>query len=125
MIPKKPSKPKYRNIKVTYNGMTFDSTKEKNYYLILKDREHRGEIHDLKLQVPYELQPSYELNGKKIRNIVYIADFVYMENIKGEIPISREVVADVKPSKNYQTTEYKLKKKMFGYKYGVEIKELY
>lgn len=48
-----------------------------------------------------------------------------METIKGEIPISREVVADVKPSKEYQTTEYKLKRRCFGYKYGVEIKELY
>ena len=116
---------KYRNKKVEYQGIKFDSTKEKNYYLILKDRERKGEIYDLKLQSEYELQPAYELNGKKIRPIIYRADFVYMERLNGDIPMAKEVVADVKPSKTYQTPEYKLKKKMMGYVYGIEIKELY
>ena len=116
---------KYRNTKVEYKGIVFDSRKERDYYMILKDREQKGEIYDLKLQVPYELQPAYELNGKKIRPITYIADFVYMERLKSDIPSSIEVIADVKPSKDYQTEVYKLKKKLFEYKYHVEIKELY
>lgn len=80
--------------------------------------EKAGEIKDLQRQVRYELQPSYKINGKTIRKIEYIADHVYYEN--GEL-----VVEDVKPSKTFQTDVYKIKKKMFMYKYGMEITEIY
>ena len=71
-------------------------------------------IEDLKRQVRFELQPSYEINGKKIRSINYIADFTYRE--KGKLH-----VIDVK---GVRTNEYKLKKKMFEYKYNIEIEEV-
>ena len=56
---------KYHNRKVEYydpglkETITFDSEKERNYYLILKDRERRGEIKDLKRQVEIEIQRSF------------------------------------------------------------------
>lgn len=67
----------------TYNGITFDSQKEMEYYrdvvcVGLKD----GTITDCKLQVKYELQPKYTYNGKTILPINYVADFVitYSDN---------------------------------------------
>ena len=46
---------KYKNKKATYDGITFDSTKEKNRYVALKQLESFGIIKDLKTQVPYLL----------------------------------------------------------------------
>ena len=46
---------KYRNKKVQYDEMTFDSKKEYSYYLKYKLMEQAGEIKDLKMQVPFTL----------------------------------------------------------------------
>lgn len=105
---------KYHNQKVIYNGIKFDSQREKNYYIKLQLLQEYNMIEDLKRQVKFELQPSYEINGKKIRSINYIADFTYRE--KGKLH-----VIDVK---GVRTNEYKLKKKMFEYKYNIEIEEV-
>lgn len=105
---------KYHNQKVIYNGIKFDSQREKNYYIKLQLLQEYNMIEDLKRQVKFELQPSYEINGKKIRSINYIADFTYRE--KGKLH-----VIDVK---GVRTNEYKLKKKLFEYKYNIEIEEV-
>jgi len=109
-------------VRVMYDNINFMSKKERDRYIVLKDREKHGLIKDLKLQVHYEITPSYELNGKKIQKSEYIADFVYMQKLDGDIPMWKEVVEDVK---GYKTQEYKLKKKWIGYRYHVEIKEIY
>lgn len=109
------SSSKYKNNKITYRGETFDSKKEFEYYLILKDREKRGEITDLKRQVPIEIQPAFvDRQGNKIREITYKADFYYYD-IKG-----RDHVVDVK---GYKTEVYKLKKKLLAYM-GIIIEEV-
>ena len=105
---------KYHNKKVIYDGIKFDSQKEKNRYIGLKQMEKLGIIQNLQRQVKYELQPSFKLNGKTIRTITYIADFVYIQD-------GVEVIEDVK---GMRTKEYLLKKKMFEYKYQKEIKEI-
>lgn len=117
---KKPSK--YHNRKVEYRDpktckvITFDSEKERDYYLLLKDREQRGEIIDLKRQVEIEIQPGFILpSGEKIRPITYRADFTYKTNPYGVIHI-----IDVK---GYKTEIYKLKKKLLAYK-GYYIEEV-
>lgn len=115
-------KPKYGNKKVTYNNIKFDSVKEKDRYLLLKDMERLGQVEDLQLQVKFELQPKFEINGKKIREISYIADFTYYKVYKGEIPVREYVVEDVKGYRKDKT--YLLKKKMFMYKYQTEISEV-
>lgn len=111
-------KSKYRNKKVLIDGIWFDSQKEGKRYLELKQKEKLGEISDLRLQVKFELQPSFKINGKTIRAINYVCDFLYKEN-------GNEVIEDVKASKKFQTDIYKLKKKLFEYKYKIEIKEIY
>lgn len=105
---------KYHNKKCIYKNIKFDSLKERNYYIILEQLEKTGQIKDLKLQVKYELQPSFKLNGKTIRAINYIADFTYLKD-------NKLVVVD---TKGFRTKEYLLKKKMFQYKYGMDIVEL-
>ncbi len=118
-----PTKSKYHNQKIEYNGETFDSKKEYEYFLILKDREKRGEIIDLKRQYPIEIQPAFEMpNGKKIRAITYIADFVYYEVLPDSYRsmIYPRHVVDVKGMK---TDVYKLKKKLLAYR-GIFIEEV-
>lgn len=105
---------KYHNKKVEYDGIKFDSEKEKNRYIGLKQLERLGIIQNLQRQVKYELQPSFKLNGKTIRSITYIADFVYIQD-------GVEIIED---TKGFKTKEYLLKKKLFEYKYQKEIKEI-
>lgn len=105
---------KYKNKKVVCDGIKFDSIKEKNYYIKLKTLEELGRIRDLKLQVKFELQPSFKFKQNTIRAINYIADFTYIdENNKLHIVDTKGVKTDV----------YKLKKKMMNYK-GYEIEEI-
>lgn len=99
---------KYHAQKTELDGITFDSRKEANRYALLKQQERFGLISNLQRQVSFELQPGYTNNqGKKVRPITYVADFVYEE--AGE-----KVVEDVK---GFRTKEYELKKKLFEYKY--------
>ena len=107
---------KYHNKKVVYDGRTFDSIKEKNYYINLKLLEKAGKIKDLELQKEFELQPSYRLNKKTNRKITYRADFTYKTTEDDKLH-----VIDVK---GYRTDVYRLKKKMFEYKYRIEIEEI-
>lgn len=112
LLGKRPSK--YHNDKVNFRGLTFDSKKEFEFYLILKDREKRGEISDLQRQVVYEIQPAFtDRLGNKHRAITYKADFVYK---CGDMVH----VVDVKGMK---TEVYKIKKKLLAYK-GVIIEEV-
>lgn len=112
---------KYKNKKIIYDGITFDSIKEKNRYIELKILEKSGLIKDLELQKVFELQPSFKKNDKTYRKITYKSDFYYFDNENGKY-----IVEDVKASEKFKTEVYKLKKKMFEYKYNdLEIREIY
>ncbi len=105
---------KYKNKKVEYKGMKFDSKKEYIRYLVLEDMQRKGEIFDLQRQVPFQLVPPFELNGKKYKAMKYIADFVYKKG-------GKTIVEDVK---GIRTDVYKIKKKLMAYTYKIEIKEI-
>lgn len=108
---------KYMNKKVTVDGIKFDSALESYRYLELKLLERAGEIKDLARQVRFELQPKYKKNGKTIQPIYYVADFVYYDVTK-----NKKIVED---TKGFKTETYKLKKKIFEYKYqDLEIREI-
>lgn len=107
---------KYHNKKVEYDGYTFDSIREKNYYIKLKLLEKAGKIKELELQKEFELQPSFKLNNKTSRKITYRADFTYKTTEDDKLH-----VIDVK---GFRTDVYKLKKKLFEYKYRIEIEEI-
>lgn len=106
---------KYKNQRTQYKGISFDSKKECEYYIYLENLEAQGAISELKRQVKFELQPSFKHNGKTIRAINYVADFTFYDQ-QGKFHI-----VDAKGSKDTLTETFKIKSKMFLYKYGTEI----
>ena len=109
---------KYNNIKTQYDGIKFDSKKECARYCELKQLEKLGVISSLRLQPRYVLQDKFVINGRTERSISYVADFEYWDNEKQKM-----VVEDVK-SPATKTPVYKIKKKLFEKRYGVEITEI-
>ena len=120
---------KFGNKRVTVDGIRFDSKKEAKFYLFLREAEKKGEISDLRLQVPYELIPAiYEdqvihlkTKDKVVTKCVqkavyYVADFVYTETATG--------IQAVVDTKGYRTEVYKLKKKMMRAFKGINIIEV-
>jgi hypothetical protein len=117
-----PKESKYHNRKADYRDpktgetITFDSEKERDYYLLLKDRERRGEIRHLNRQYEIEIQPAFtDKKGTKIRAIKYKADFYFYDR-----SLKSWRVIDVK---GFKTEIYKLKKKLLAYK-GIIIEEV-
>ena len=75
---------KYHNRKTQIENIVFDSKKEAQRYCELKLLEKKGEISQLQRQVPFELIPAeVGADKKKLRSIVYIADFVYLTEKDG------------------------------------------
>ena len=111
---------KYGNRKVQIDGYSFDSVQEGNRYLELKYMLLAGEIEDLEMQKPYELQPAFRnaVTGKLERPIYYRADFVYKDVKTGET-----VIEDVKSEATRKDRTYQLKRKMMAYK-GLYIEEV-
>lgn len=99
---------KYGNIKVIVDNIKFDSKMESDYYVYLKEQKRKNLIKDFELQPIFVLQPSFKKNGKTYRKIEYRADFKIIHN-DGSISI-----VDIK---GMETTEFKLKQKIFEYKY--------
>lgn len=122
---------KYRNEKVTFQGIEFDSKKEMQRYMVLLDVQRQGRISDLQRQVKFELIPAIteeyveHLKTKdKIKTrtvqfaINYICDFTYMKD-------GKMVIEDIKASKSMLTKEYLLKKKLLFAIHGLNIREVY
>ena len=132
---------KYRNKKITVDGITFDSRKEYVRWCELSLMERAGVITGLDRQVKFELIPAqyrtvetgelYKKNDPK-RGIragdpktkevcleqacVYIADFAYKQD-------GRQVVEDTK-SKVTKTKDYVIKRKLMLWLYGIKIREV-
>lgn len=104
---------KYHAKKTVVDGITFDSRREADRYLVLKGMEEEGVIDGLRRQVRYELIPAFDVGGRHYRPVFYVADFVYMED-------GKEVVEDVK---GMRTDVYRLKSKLFARRYGMSIRE--
>jgi len=106
---------KYHNKKCEYKGIKFDSLKEMNYYKKLELLQNYGKISELKRQVPFVLIETFKLEDKTYRQTKYIADFVYKDE---------DGKYHVVDTKGFRTPEYKLKKKLMAWKYGIEIEEV-
>ena len=102
---------KYKNNKVEVDGHVFDSKRESEIYLQFKILKQRGIITKMELQPRFLLQPSFRYEGKTIRAIYYQADFriTYSDG--------KEEVVDVKSYITEKNPVYRLKRKMFLYKY--------
>ena len=103
---------KYHNTKTVADGIKFDSKLEAERYAQLKMMERAGVIRDLELQPEYELIPSFRKNGKTWRRTVYKADFRYIL-AEGD----RIIIEDVKGSTAVITDVFRLKQKLFEYRY--------
>ena len=103
---------KYHNKKTFIDGIKFDSKLEAERYAQLKMMERAGVIRDLKLQPEYELIPSFRKNGKTWRKTVYKADFRYIL-----CEDDKTIIEDVKGSTAVITDVFRLKQKLFEYKY--------
>ena len=132
---------KYRNRKVTIDGVTYDSKKEYNRWCELRLLEKAGRITDLQRQVPFELIPAQYRTietGERYKNnhlargiragdpktkevcleqsCVYYADFVYQQD-------GRQVVEDTK-TRATATKDYVIKRKLMLERYGIQIREV-
>lgn len=96
---------KYKNKKTFVEGILFDSKKEAQKYVDLK-KDPR--VRSIKLQPSYLLQEAFEKNRKKYRAIYYKADF--------EIEYWNGSSAAL-DTKGFKTEVFKLKEKLFHYKY--------
>lgn len=111
---------KYKNKKVVYDGIKFDSKKEGARYWQLKQLEKLGYIKDLKMQVPYLLIDTIKYKGKTYPKTQYYADFQYMEVKTGKV-----IVEDVKSEITRKDKTYRLKIKLLLSKYpDIDFEEI-
>lgn len=90
---------KYGAVKKDVDGIKFDSTSEAAYYIYLKENWIQHER-----QKKYLLQEKFIANdGSKIQPIYYVSDFSYWD-----------MVVDIK---GLPTSDAKIKRKMFMYRY--------
>ena len=105
---------KYLNKKTIVDGIEFSSKKEANYYQQLKLLQRAGEVIKFELQPEFVLQNKFKKNGKMIREIKYIADFLV------EYRDGRKEIID---TKGFHNNLFRLKQKLFEYKFpDLELK---
>lgn len=110
---------KYRSNKTVYKNITFDSKKEAQRYGELILLEKANMIKNIVIQPKFILQEKFRKNGKMIRAITYSADFSYID-----LETNKLVVEDVKSAYTKKNPVYRIKKKMFEYKFkDLEIRE--
>lgn len=130
---------KYGARKAEADGIVFDSSKERDRYLVLHDALMHGQIRDLELQPRYELVPPVrheetvhlKTKDKTVtvcdqRAIEYVADFRYVRASDGET-----VVEDVKmgnsekEARKFLPKDYLLKRKMMLALKGIMVREVH
>ena len=120
---------KFRNKKIVYDGICFDSKKELSRFKELKLLESSGTIQNLQRQVKFILIPAQRepdtvgkrggiVKGKVIeREVSYVADFVYKKD-------RRTVVEDVKSAITRKEPLFVVKRKLMLHVHGIRIKEI-
>jgi len=107
---------KYNNTKTEYEGIMFDSKKELYMYIALKKWLDEGRIENLELQKTYELQPRFSVRKGKVlrinRPITYTPDFVFFDKQENRLRVL--------DAKGMKTETYKIKRKLFEYKFREE-----
>jgi len=113
---KKKKGSKFKNVKVETDGIKFDSKKEQDHYLFLKDEEAAGNIKELNCQVRFRLKISEQLI------CAYVADFVFHHKDSSGKWITQ--VEDVKSEFTRKNPVYRIKKKLMKAIYGIDIVEI-
>jgi len=106
-------KQKYNNVRVNFEGISFDSKKELHRYLELKSMEKDGLIKDIECHPTFRLETEsgkpirYRGKGHNLklgRQVRYIADFKYTRISDGKV-----IVEDVKSPITANLPAFKLK----------------
>lgn len=93
------------------DGILFASQSEADRYKELTILQKSGDVISFEIQPRYILQDAFKKNGKAWRAISYVADF-RIHWADGHTSIE-----DVKGSLGFQTDVFKLKQKLFEFKY--------
>lgn len=96
------SRNKYHNKKIDTEDGKFDSMYEYQKWCELKLLEKNGEISNLKRQVKFNVIPQIKTQAGTLREINYIADFIF----------EKDGILYVADSKGIETPEYKIKKRL-------------
>lgn len=118
-FPKKNKPPKYGNTKTEYDGLKFDSIKERDRYLQLLEKIKYGGVSCLQRQVEFELVPKTD----RFKAITYVADFTYKDRF-GSLIVEDVKPWDKKKRKYYLTKEYLIKKKLMYRVHKILVKEI-
>ena len=111
-------KNKYGNKICNYDGFKFHSIRERNRYIVLKEKQDKGQIKDLRMQVAFVLAAAVELDGRKRPALKYVADFVYDD------VTSSNTIRVVEDSKGFRTADYRIKRHLMMSVHGIEVKEV-
>ncbi len=106
---------KYRNTKVTVDGITYDSKGEYARWCQLKLEEKVGAISHLQRQVVFILAPSVILRGRKKPCLKFTADFAYMRD-------GANIVEDFKSSATAEETAFRMRLHLMRSVHGIEVK---
>lgn len=98
---------KYWAERTKVDEIDFDSKKEANRYNELRILEKAWKITNLRLQPKFLLQESFKYNWCTEKRVSYVSDFAYTQD-------NEKIVEDVKW---FKTDIYKIKRKLFLYKY--------
>lgn len=116
---------KYKNKKVSINGIIFDSQKEASHYWELWVRSENGEIRDLmpntetKKKKVFELIPPQKGELRNEKAVKYIPDFYYYDNVK-----KKWIVEDVKSEMTRKLPDYVIKRKLMKWVHNIEVDEI-
>lgn len=105
---------KYKSVRTTVNGITFDSKSEARRYEVLRLLERDGRISELQLQPSFVLAPAVRFSDVKRQKpaLKYVADFEYIEN-------GVTVIEDVK---GMQTPVFKIKRHLLKTVHGIDVR---
>lgn len=105
---------KYKSVRTTVGGITFDSKSEARRYEVLRLLERDGQISELRLQPSFILAHAVRFHDVKRQKpaLKYIADFEYIE--KGIT-----IIEDVK---GMQTPVFKIKRHLLKTIYNIDLR---
>lgn len=106
-LARKPKRNKLRAIKVTMDGIKFDSKDEAKRYQMLKAMQAAGEIQDL------QVHPKFEIIVRGVKIAVFKPDFTYKRILEAG-KVLHSVIEDVKGHRAGATWAYfRLKVRLF------------
>lgn len=106
----------------TFGGIVFDSKWESSVFQQLRQQVPEDHIHR---QVAFTLQPKFKsADGKAVREIQYIADFVLSPKLPDPDVVINNDETIVMDAKGHVTDIFKLKNKMFMFKYSAVIQQV-